>query len=44
MVVVVDLVGGWRRVSWLMVARMVWSWLRRLSGTGGSGGGSFLEV
>lgn len=31
----VEVGGGWRRVRWLMVARMVVSWWRRWSGTGG---------
>lgn len=25
--------SGWRRVRWLIVARMVWSWRRRCWGT-----------
>lgn len=36
----VDFLEGlefWRRVRWLMVARMVWSWCRSWSGTGGGG-------
>lgn len=32
-------VEGWRRVRWLMVARMVESWWMRWSGTGGGVGG-----
>ena len=37
--VVVAVAVGWRRVSWLMVARMVWSWWSRWSGIGGGVGG-----